>query len=268
MSSQRSFHSEPRILLRGLTYVESPRWHEGRLWFAHWGTNEIIAVDFDGTSEVVAHGRGGLGWSIDWLPDGRLLVTGEGLRTWRGRDGRGAGVSGSASWRMARATASRSARLAPMASADSLSEWSVIDSGSAAGAASASAALRATAALRIAFVTRSQSHGPRRRRYPTVTPSSAFLRDLRAAWASGGEWERAKLRASVYDRIVVNGREVVAVELTDDANRHGLAWALPEQVVVALARPAGARRRQTTIVRVPVRGRAEWMASTRKRSAS
>jgi sugar lactone lactonase YvrE len=71
--------SEPRVILDGLAYVESPRWHEGRLWFAHWGTDEIIAVDLDGNSEVVGHGPGGLGWSIDWLPDGRLLVTGEGL---------------------------------------------------------------------------------------------------------------------------------------------------------------------------------------------
>ena len=71
--------SEPRVLLSALAYVESPRWHDGRLWFAHWGTDEIIAVDLDGTSEVVGHGPGGLGWSIDWLPDGRLLVTGPGL---------------------------------------------------------------------------------------------------------------------------------------------------------------------------------------------
>ncbi|HYM53111.1 MAG TPA: SMP-30/gluconolactonase/LRE family protein [Candidatus Dormibacteraeota bacterium] len=71
--------SEARVILSGLAYVESPRWHDGRLWFAHWGTDEIIAVDLDGTSEVVAHGPGGLGWSIDWLPDGRLLTTGEGL---------------------------------------------------------------------------------------------------------------------------------------------------------------------------------------------
>jgi sugar lactone lactonase YvrE len=68
-----------RVLLDGLAYVESARWHEGRLWFAHWGTDEIIAVDLDGHSEVVAHGPGGLGWSIDWLPDGRLLTTGTGL---------------------------------------------------------------------------------------------------------------------------------------------------------------------------------------------
>jgi sugar lactone lactonase YvrE len=71
--------SEPRVILSGLAYVESPRWHDGRLWFAHWGTDEIIAVDLDGNSEVVAYGPGGLGWSIDWLPDGRLLVTGAGL---------------------------------------------------------------------------------------------------------------------------------------------------------------------------------------------
>jgi sugar lactone lactonase YvrE len=71
--------SAPRVLLDGLAYVESPRWHEGRLWFAHWGTGEIIAVDLQGGHEVVGHGPPGLGWSIDWLPDGRLLVTGEAL---------------------------------------------------------------------------------------------------------------------------------------------------------------------------------------------
>jgi sugar lactone lactonase YvrE len=70
---------EPQVLLDGLAYVESPRWHDGRLWFAHWGTGEIVAVDMDGRREVVGSGPPGLGWSIDWLPDGRLLVTGEGL---------------------------------------------------------------------------------------------------------------------------------------------------------------------------------------------
>jgi sugar lactone lactonase YvrE len=70
---------QPKVLLDGLAYVESPRWHEGRLWFAHWGTGEIVAVDLDGNSEVTGHGPAGLGWSIDWLPDGRLLVTGKEL---------------------------------------------------------------------------------------------------------------------------------------------------------------------------------------------
>jgi sugar lactone lactonase YvrE len=79
VSSPHASTSKPRVILSGLAYVESPRWHHGRLWFAHWGTDEIVAVGLDGTSEVVAHGPGGLGWSIDWLPDGRLVVTGQGL---------------------------------------------------------------------------------------------------------------------------------------------------------------------------------------------
>ncbi len=59
--------------------VESARWHQGRLWFAHWGSGEVVAVDLDGRSEVVAPGRTSMGWAIDWLPDGRLLVSGEQL---------------------------------------------------------------------------------------------------------------------------------------------------------------------------------------------
>jgi sugar lactone lactonase YvrE len=71
---------EPEVLLDGLMIGESPRWHDDRLWFAHWGAGEIVAVDLDGASEVVAEGPPGLGWSIEWLPDGRLLMTGEELR--------------------------------------------------------------------------------------------------------------------------------------------------------------------------------------------
>jgi sugar lactone lactonase YvrE len=70
---------EARPLVTGLVVGESPRWHEGRLWFAHWGAEEIVAVDLDGKSEIVGKGQPGLGWSVDWLPDGRLLVTGQEL---------------------------------------------------------------------------------------------------------------------------------------------------------------------------------------------
>jgi sugar lactone lactonase YvrE len=70
---------ELRTLMTGLVIGESPRWHQDRLWFSHWGAEEIIAVDVEGNSEVAAPGPPGLGWSIDWLPDGRLLVTGQQL---------------------------------------------------------------------------------------------------------------------------------------------------------------------------------------------
>ena len=59
--------------------VESPRWHGGRLWFPQWGTPQILAVDLDGHSQVMAEGPAGLGHSIGWLPDGRMLVTGHQL---------------------------------------------------------------------------------------------------------------------------------------------------------------------------------------------
>jgi len=68
--------SDTRVLLDGFGMGESPRWHDGRLWFSNWGSNEIIAVDLEGTSEVMGAGGGGPGWAVDWLRDGRMLVTG------------------------------------------------------------------------------------------------------------------------------------------------------------------------------------------------
>jgi sugar lactone lactonase YvrE len=79
MSSHETSTLEARPLLTGLVIGESPRWHEDRLWFANWGTEEIVAVDLEGNAEVVGKGSPGLGWSIDWLRDGRILVTGQGL---------------------------------------------------------------------------------------------------------------------------------------------------------------------------------------------
>ena len=77
---------KPRVLLDGLAMVESPRWHDGRLWFPHWGTPEIVAVDLAGHAEVMAKGPSGLGHSVGWLPDGRMLVTGDQLMRYE-RDG-------------------------------------------------------------------------------------------------------------------------------------------------------------------------------------
>src|SRR5688572_5620354 len=66
----------PSVLLDGLGMGESPRWRDGRLWFSDWGTNEIVSVDLDGNSQVMGPGGEGSGWSVGWLPDGRMLVTG------------------------------------------------------------------------------------------------------------------------------------------------------------------------------------------------
>ena len=73
--------SEPKVLLAGLGIPESPRWHGDRLWFCNWIDQQIVAIDADGTTEVIAAPVERLmGWSIDWLPDGRLLTTGDRLR--------------------------------------------------------------------------------------------------------------------------------------------------------------------------------------------
>ena len=66
--------TQPRILRTGLGFGESPRWHDGRLWFCNWGFGEVVAVDLDGKSEVMAQIPTTVPFSIDWLPDRRLLV--------------------------------------------------------------------------------------------------------------------------------------------------------------------------------------------------
>jgi sugar lactone lactonase YvrE len=63
-----------QVLLDGLGIGECPRWHDGRLWFCNWGTNQIVAVDVAGRAEVVLEDPAVAPHSIDWLPDGRLLI--------------------------------------------------------------------------------------------------------------------------------------------------------------------------------------------------
>ncbi|MGB0093702.1 MAG: SMP-30/gluconolactonase/LRE family protein [Solirubrobacteraceae bacterium] len=65
--------SDMQVLLNGRVFCEQPRWHDDRLWFADWGTQEVIAVDLDGNSEMMLKGRS-FPLCVDWLPDGRMLV--------------------------------------------------------------------------------------------------------------------------------------------------------------------------------------------------
>lgn len=59
--------------LSQLAFPESPRWHDGALWFSDFYTHSVRRVGMDGRVETVVEVPGqpsGLGW----LPDGRLLV--------------------------------------------------------------------------------------------------------------------------------------------------------------------------------------------------
>src|SRR5262249_15957497 len=89
MPSKQSSLPEVEILMTGLAFGESPRWHEGRLWFCNWGAQEVIAVDLEGKSDVVVRVPTTLPFCIDWLPDGRLLVVSgrEGILLRREPDG-------------------------------------------------------------------------------------------------------------------------------------------------------------------------------------
>src|ERR1700756_2389169 len=78
----RQMVSEAEVLLEGVAFGESPRWHDGRLWFSDWGAQEVVAVDEKGNREIVVRVQfPAFPMCIDFAADGGLLVV-------AGRDGR------------------------------------------------------------------------------------------------------------------------------------------------------------------------------------
>jgi sugar lactone lactonase YvrE len=65
---------EISTVLSDLSYLECPRWHEGRIWVSDFYTHQVLSAREDGTDlrhEAEVPGQpSGLGW----LPDGRLLI--------------------------------------------------------------------------------------------------------------------------------------------------------------------------------------------------
>jgi sugar lactone lactonase YvrE len=73
MEPGRASTRELEVVLDGFSYLECPRWHEGRLWVSDFYTNRVVSTDGRGGTEVVAevpHQPSGLGF----LPDGRALI--------------------------------------------------------------------------------------------------------------------------------------------------------------------------------------------------
>src|SRR3954470_8779629 len=58
----------------GISMGESPRWHDGRFWMCDWLAGEVLVFDAQGNRDVAAR-VDGMPFSIDWLPDGRLVAT-------------------------------------------------------------------------------------------------------------------------------------------------------------------------------------------------
>ncbi|PXY23226.1 gluconolactonase [Prauserella sp. PE36] len=68
------------VISDGHAFTESPRWHEGRLWFVDMNRGQVLAVEPGRKPEVVTDVPGRTG-GIGWLPDGRLLVVQQEART-------------------------------------------------------------------------------------------------------------------------------------------------------------------------------------------
>ena len=88
MPSNETSAARVQTLMTGLAFGESPRWHMDHLWFCNWVAQEVIAVDLMARSEVILHVPS-FPFSIDWLPEGHLLVVSgrEGLLLRREADG-------------------------------------------------------------------------------------------------------------------------------------------------------------------------------------
>jgi sugar lactone lactonase YvrE len=74
MSPDEDYVAGLQTLMTGVAFGESPRWHDGRLWFSDWVAKEVVALSPDGASEVITR-VDALPFSIDWLPEGPLVIT-------------------------------------------------------------------------------------------------------------------------------------------------------------------------------------------------
>jgi sugar lactone lactonase YvrE len=63
-----------KILASGFAMGESPRWHEGQLWFSDWGVQEIVQLRADGKRMQTIPVPFALPFCFDWLADGRFVV--------------------------------------------------------------------------------------------------------------------------------------------------------------------------------------------------
>lgn len=65
--------TELATLVAGRGLVESPRWHGGKLWFADWSAGEVLALDENGATQVMARAPAPP-LSFDFDAQGRMLL--------------------------------------------------------------------------------------------------------------------------------------------------------------------------------------------------
>lgn len=67
-------NAEISTVLRGYTYFEAPRWHDGRLWASDLYTHQVVSCAEDGSDVRVEAMLDVPPAGLGWLPDGRLLI--------------------------------------------------------------------------------------------------------------------------------------------------------------------------------------------------
>src|SRR4051812_22577089 len=66
---------EIRTVLDGMSYLECPRWHKGRLYVSDFYTQRVVAVDLDGGGEAeTVAAVPGQPSGVGGMPDGTMLV--------------------------------------------------------------------------------------------------------------------------------------------------------------------------------------------------
>jgi sugar lactone lactonase YvrE len=62
------------VVLDGMSYLECPRWHDGRIWVADFYRHEVLSAREDGSDLRVEASVPRQPSGLGWLPDGRMLV--------------------------------------------------------------------------------------------------------------------------------------------------------------------------------------------------
>ena len=62
-------------LAGGLTFLEGPRWHEGKLWVSDFFSRRVLTIDDAGGIDVVAYLPDSMPSGLGWDRDGHLLIS-------------------------------------------------------------------------------------------------------------------------------------------------------------------------------------------------
>ena len=66
--------SELTVVAEKYSFLEGPRWHDGRIWVSDFYTHQVVSADEHGGDLRVEAQVPGQPSGLGWLPDGRLLV--------------------------------------------------------------------------------------------------------------------------------------------------------------------------------------------------